>query len=118
MKPAWLEWLSDEDLAFMKRFILASGSLKDLASAYGISYPTVRLRLDRLIEKIKVFESHQITSDFERTLRGMFADGAIDAATMKSLLSAHQKELEKNHDPQTPSRGDAPRAVDSRGHEG
>jgi hypothetical protein len=108
---AWLEWLSDEDLAFMKRFLLASGSLKDLARAYGISYPTVRLRLDRLIEKIKVFESHQITSDFERTLRGMLADGAIDAATMKTLLAAHSKELEKNHDPENYSRGAAARPV-------
>ena len=35
----WLDLLEDEDLAFLKRFVLASGSLKELAEAYGISYP-------------------------------------------------------------------------------
>jgi hypothetical protein len=39
--------LTEEDLAFLKRFLMTSGSLKELAGAYGISYPTVRLRLDR-----------------------------------------------------------------------
>ena len=48
MARGWLEYMSEEDLAFIKRFVLASGSLKDVAAGYGISYPTVRLRLDRL----------------------------------------------------------------------
>jgi hypothetical protein len=41
--------------------VLASGSLTELAQAYGISYPTVRLRLDRLIAKVKVLENQKIT---------------------------------------------------------
>ena len=61
----WIELLDEEDLAFLKRFVLASGSLKELAQAYGISYPTVRLRLDRLIAKIEIFESQRSMSDFE-----------------------------------------------------
>jgi hypothetical protein len=90
----WIEFLEDEDLAFLKRFILASGSLKELAQAYGISYPTVRLRLDRLINKIKIFDSQNAISDFERTLRGMYVDGKIDLASLKTLLAAHRKEKE------------------------
>ena len=86
--------MSDEDLSFVKRFVLASGSLKAMADAYGISYPTVRLRLDRLIERIKIFDSDKITSDFERVLRAQYADGKIDLATLKTLLDAHHKELE------------------------
>ena len=82
----WIDYLEEEDLAFLKRFVLASGSLKELAEAYGISYPTVRLRLDRLIEKIKVFESMKPMTDFERTVRGMHADGSIDLSTLKKLL--------------------------------
>ena len=69
MAESWLQQISDEDVSFIKRFVLASGSLKDLAKAYGITYPTVRLRLDRLIEKIKVLDSHEIVSEFERALR-------------------------------------------------
>ncbi len=101
-RDRWLDLLEDEDLAFLKRFVLASGSLKELAEAYGISYPTVRLRLDRLIAKIKVFDSDQKMSDFERTVRAMHADGRIDQATLKQLLSAFKREKEKQHD--APSR--------------
>ena len=52
--PTWLAALSEEDLHFIRRFVLASGSLKELAKQYGISYPTVRIRLDCLIEKIRL----------------------------------------------------------------
>ena len=50
--PDWLSALEDEDLVFVKKFLLASGSLKEMARQYGVTYPTVRLRLDRLIQKI------------------------------------------------------------------
>lgn len=96
-KPIWTELLGEEDLVFVKRFILASGSLKELAGAYGISYPTVRLRLDRLIEKIKVLDSSEITSEFERVLRARYAEGKIDLETLKLLLAAHRKEMEGQH---------------------
>jgi hypothetical protein len=94
----WLDLLEDEDLAFLKRFVLASGSLKELAQAYGISYPTVRLRLDRLIAKIQVFDSQQKMSAFERAVRAMHADGRIDLATLKAILAAHKRELEASRD--------------------
>jgi hypothetical protein len=98
VQKTWLDYLSDDDLAFVKRFILASGSLKELAEAYGISYPTVRLRLDRLIAKIQVVEDQQITSPFEKLLRAHYAEGKIDLAMLKGLLAAHSKELEDKHD--------------------
>ena len=55
--PVWMAELEDEDLTFIKKFILASGSLKEVAALYGVSYPTVRLRLDRLIQKIQLTET-------------------------------------------------------------
>ena len=64
----WIDLLEEEDLAFIKRFIVFSGSLKDLATAYNVTYPTLRLRLDRLIAKIKVFDSQKIEDDYERSL--------------------------------------------------
>jgi hypothetical protein len=93
-EPKWTDRLADEDLSFIKRFVLASGSLKAIASEYGISYPTVRLRLDRLIEKIKVYDSLQVRSEFERLVRALCADGRIDAATMKQLLTVHHQEVQ------------------------
>jgi hypothetical protein len=92
-QKTWLDYLSDEDLAFVKRFILASGSLKELAQAYGITYPTVRLRLDRLIAKIQVVDDQQVTSPFEKLLRAQYAEGRIDHTTFQRLLAAHCEEL-------------------------
>ena len=41
--PDWIMQLEEEDLAFIKNFVLASGSLKEIAGIYGVTYPTVRL---------------------------------------------------------------------------
>jgi hypothetical protein len=97
-QKSWLEFLSDEDLAFMKRFVLCSGSLKELAQEYGISYPTIRLRLDRLISKIQVVDEHQQASPFERLLRAQYAEGKVTSETFQRLLAAHREELEKSHE--------------------
>ena len=96
-QESWLTGLNEEDRAFIKRFLLASGSLKDLAKAYGISYPTVRVRLDRLIEKIRVYDDAAEQSAFELKTRALFADGRIDAETLKTLLTAHREELKSNN---------------------
>jgi hypothetical protein len=97
-QKTWLDYLSDEDLAFVKRFILSSGSLKELAQAYGITYPTIRLRLDRLIAKIQVVDDQQVASPFEKVLRAQCVEGKIDLGTFKRLLAAHREELEKDHE--------------------
>lgn len=90
----WLELLSDEDVMFLKRFLLASGTLKELARQYGVSYPTVRLRLDRLIEKVKVIDSTQDLSRFEARLRALYTDGRLDDDTFRQLLDTYRSEEE------------------------
>jgi hypothetical protein len=45
--------LTPEEQHFVELFVLASGSLKQMAELLGISYPTVRNRLDRLIETLR-----------------------------------------------------------------
>jgi len=84
--------LDEEDLVFIKRFVLLSGSLKDTAQAYQVSYPTVRLRLDRLIAKIQVLEENARATRFERLLRASYAEGRVDLGTMKTLLDAYRAE--------------------------
>jgi hypothetical protein len=97
-RKTWLDRLSDEERSFLKRFVLTSGSLKGLAEEYRVSYPTIRLRLDRLIEKIKIFDSDQITSEFERQLRALHAEGKIDLATLKQLLDAYRAEQQSKRE--------------------
>ena len=87
----WIDYLSDEDLGFLKRFLLASGTLKDLAAQYGISYPTVRLRLDRLIEKVKVIDADPSADHFETTLRSLYAEGHVNHDAFRSLLDAYHE---------------------------
>jgi hypothetical protein len=48
-----LSRLGPEEQRFVELFVLASGSLKQMAELLGISYPTVRGRLDKLIGHLK-----------------------------------------------------------------
>jgi hypothetical protein len=89
----WVDVLSDEDLAFLKRFLLASGTLKDLAAQYGISYPTVRLRVDRLIQKVNLLDQQTTAGPFEQRLRSLYADGKLDDRTFVELLDSYHEEI-------------------------
>ena len=51
-----LSSFSSEDQLFMQQFIKASGSLKEMAKLTKVSYPTVRNRLNEIIEKLKTVE--------------------------------------------------------------
>ena len=55
-----LSRLGDEDQQFALAFIRRSGSLKEMAKLYGVSYPTVRNRLDDLIARLnRIAEMHE-----------------------------------------------------------
>jgi len=85
--PDWIEGLSCEDYQFIKRLLLASGSLKEIAGQYGISYPTVRIRLNRLIEKVRALDTDKPKTKFHQRLQGLVADGKLDISTAKELLN-------------------------------
>lgn len=53
--------LSLEEQDFLFQFIRTSGSLKKMAVRMGKSYPTVRNKLDDILEKIKQFENQSRT---------------------------------------------------------
>jgi hypothetical protein len=91
--PAWAGALDDQDWQFLRRFLLSSGSLKALADAYGVSYPTVRGRLDRLITKVRAAEDPKVSDPFERKLRILVADAQVPVAVAKELLAAHRDSL-------------------------
>ena len=92
--PDWIKGLSDEDFQFIKRMLLTSGSLKDLARQYEISYPTVRIRLNRLIEKVRILDSEKPKTNFHKTVRILVADGKLDITTAKQLIKEFEKERE------------------------
>ena len=88
--PEWMSNLDDEDIVFMKRLILASGSLKEIAAQYGVTYPTVRLRLDRLIQKIQLSEKNE-KEPYVALIKRLAFNDKLDFETAKILISAYQK---------------------------
>jgi len=88
--PEWMRNLDDEDAAFVKKFLLASGSLKEIAKIYGVTYPTVRLRLDRLIQKIKLSDDNS-SEPYISLIKRMAVNDKIDFDTAKILISEYKK---------------------------
>ncbi len=89
--PQWLQALSEEDFAFMKNFVLASGSLKEIATLYKVSYPTVRLRLDKLIQKIEL-QSQEEQEPFVMFVKNLAIDSKVDIDVAKQIIACYQHE--------------------------
>ena len=89
--PQWMTGLEEEDVNFIKRFLLASGSLKAVAAEYGVTYPTVRLRLDRLIQKIQMNED-TAEDPFVSLVKRLALKDKRDLDTAKVLIAAYKKE--------------------------
>lgn len=92
--PEWMRNLEEEDVVFLKKFVLASGSLKEIASQYGVTYPTVRLRLDRLIQKIKMEENQQ-EDPYIFLIKRMAVNGKMDFETAKILIQEYRKKQQE-----------------------
>ncbi len=55
-----LSLLPYEDQRLIEEFILCDGKIKELAKRLGVSYPTMRLRLDRVIAHLRdLVEEHR-----------------------------------------------------------
>lgn len=87
--PPWMADLDEQDLTFVKRFLLASGSLKEVAAQYGVSYPTVRLRLDRLIQKIRLSDTAE-ADPYVSLVKRLAVDDKLDFDTAKILIAAYR----------------------------
>ncbi|MCI8910115.1 MAG: DUF2089 domain-containing protein [Oscillibacter sp.] len=92
--PAWIFALEQEDAAFLKNFVLKSGSLKEIARLYEVSYPTVRLRLDKLIQKIELNDQKE-EEPFPAFIKGLAVDARIDLETAKMIIEKYKREKEK-----------------------
>ena len=88
--PEWMADLEDEDVTFVKKFLLASGSLKEMARQYGVTYPTVRLRLDRLIQKIKLSEDTE-KEPYIALIEQLTLNDKLDFETAKLLIAEYKK---------------------------
>ena len=88
--PEGLASLDEEDVSFIKRFVLASGSLKEVAGIYGVTYPTVRLRLARLIQKIRLGEQADEEPYIAR-IKSLAVMDKLDFDSSKLLINEYIK---------------------------
>jgi hypothetical protein len=59
--------LDPEEEQLVLSLVKSSGSLKDLAREYGVSYPTIRNRVDALIDRLKQLEKEVARAQKEGT---------------------------------------------------
>ena len=58
---------------------------------YQVSYPTVRLRLDKLIQKIELADQQE-EEPFTAFIKGLAVDSRIDVETAKLIIDKYEKE--------------------------
>ena len=83
--------METEDATFLKNFVLKSGSLKEIARLYEVSYPTVRLCLDKLIQKIELNDKKE-EEPFSTFIKGLAVDSRIDLETAKLIIDKYKQE--------------------------
>ena len=88
--PQWLLALEPEDVTFLKNFVLKSGSLKEIAKLYEVSYPTVRLRL----QKIELSDQKE-EEPFSTFIKGLAVDSRIDLETAKIIIDKYKQERKR-----------------------
>lgn len=88
--PEWILAMEQEDIAFVKNFVLNSGSLKEIAKVYDVSYPTVRLRLDKVIQKIQLYEN-QKQEPFSWFIKTLAVESKIDLETAKIIIEKYEE---------------------------
>lgn len=77
--------LTPEDLDLITALVLHSGSIKDLAAEYGVSYPTIRQRLDRVIERLREVKAGRKPDPFSELLASLVERGELSATSARTL---------------------------------
>lgn len=87
--------LPREDLDLVAELVLASGSLKDLAAAYSVSYPTIRARVDRVIERLRAAVAGRPRDPLAELLADLVDRGDLTAAAARSIRDLARRKYER-----------------------
>ena len=94
--PVWITELEEDELQFIKRFVLASGSLKEMADIYGVTYPTVRNRLNVIIGKVKLSEENREDA-YISLIKKMVMEGKVDFEAAAVLIREYRMNKEATY---------------------
>ena len=75
------DYLTPEELSFAETFLLCRGNIKEVEKALGISYPTVRSRLDQVIVSLggRSIPAERQTSQRKREILDALERGELTA---------------------------------------
>ena len=90
-----LDHLDADEQELVLRLVLASGSLKELARSYGVSYPTIRGRLDRLIAKLRTIVAGREPDPMAELIAGMVERGEVTGSAARRILEFHGRQKTK-----------------------
>ncbi len=68
-EPPPLAKLSIEDQVFVSAFVRCHGSIKEMEQTFGMSYPSVKNRLNKIAERLEFVEVNPPPSSMEILLR-------------------------------------------------
>ena len=91
-----LAHLPTEHQRFIEMFVLASGSLKEIATRTGVSYPTVRSRLDKIIDALRAEISKTATTN--GTILDAVVEGQDDKPASMSRPSARKLQKQQKQE--------------------
>jgi hypothetical protein len=94
--------LPREDLNLVTELVLLSGSLKDLAAAYGVSYPTIRARLDKVIARLRDSVAGRKPDPLSDLLASLVERGEVTVGAARAV-----RDLVRSQ-PSQPGTGDEP----------
>jgi len=86
--------LSSEDQVFVTAFVRCHGSIKEMERMFGVSYPTIKSRLNRISQNLEFVETEigpsqaEIRSDNRNTILERLKAGEISAAEAIRELEA------------------------------
>ncbi len=89
-----LSQLTEEDLDFVTQFVLASGSLKEMAQLHQVSYPTIRITLDRVISNLRESVSGSPPDAMTGLLAELVERGEIKVAVARSIRAAYRSAID------------------------
>jgi len=87
--------LSAVEQDLILEFVTSSGSLKALAESHGVSYPTIRARLDRLIARIEELSSPIEPDKLAHKLADLVEAGQILPQAARDILDEHRRILQR-----------------------
>ena len=80
--------LDPEDLDLIMALVLEGSSLKGLAARYGVSYPTIRTRLDRVIARLNEILEGRQPDPLRELLADLVERGELNGSTARRILGS------------------------------